>query len=218
MVTRPATDLLRELYRLIDGLSAARGLEVVLDEVLMAAMTLTGSEMGTISPYQSSSQSYGKAVYKGFPTDYVEHMAGKTGPVKDDPRERAFKTGRRVSIPDVYEDPAFLPNLHWVRRAGFVSMQATPIFNRYGEPVGTICTFQCDNHSPSDDQLDLLDLYGKLAGDAIDRENAESTLKESEESFRRLYGLMVRLSSTTSMEEALSEVLSAALELVDGDA
>jgi signal transduction histidine kinase/PAS domain-containing protein len=215
---KPATTLLEDLYRFIDRLSAARGLANVLEEALSAAMTLTGSEMGTITPYRSSTRSYGMPVYQGFPDDYVEHMAQQRVPVKDGPRERAFESRKRVVVPDVYEDPAFTPFLPWVRRAGFLSMQATPIISRYGESVGTICTFQRAGHVPTEEQLDLFDVYGKLVADAIERENTEATLTESEERFRLLYELMARISRTEDLQSALGEVLSAAIDLTGAEA
>src|SRR5690606_31622651 len=131
----PATSLLADLYRLTDRLSAARGLENVLDEVLSAAMALTNSDMGNIALYSTRTGSFTMPLYKGFSRAYVEYMlTSQKRPAPGGPREQALETLRRVIIPSVVEDSAFTPFRYWVEEAGFVAMQATPIVSRHGEP------------------------------------------------------------------------------------
>jgi signal transduction histidine kinase len=217
-VIDPATNLLAELYTLSDRLSAARGLTPVLAEVLSAAITLTDCEMGNVGLYNQSNEDFNVVVFQGFSDEYVERMRTQTTPVKSGPSARALAGRRRVIVPDVYEDPAVEDFLPVVSLAGFSSMQATPILSRDGEPIGTICTYRRDTILPSRERLELLDLYSRLAADAIEREQAQVSLRRSEERFRKLHELTLQLSGVSGWQESLDEILDATCSLLDADA
>lgn len=214
----PAVNLLADLYRLSDRLSAARGLEAVLSEVLSASIVLTDCEMGNIGLYNRRTEEFNAIVYKGFSDEYVERMRQFTTPVKSGPSARAIEIRQRVIVPDVYDDPAFGGFLPLVEMGGFSSAQATPILNREGEAIGTICTYRRDAIIPSPERLQLLDLYSKLAADAIERERAQSCLRTSEEHFRQLHDLTLKLSSLNGWQESLDEILRAVSLLTGADA
>lgn len=87
-------------------------------------------------------------------------------------------------IEDIEKDELFGPFRAFARAAGYRAMQATPIMNRDGMPLGMLATHFCSVHKPAEQDLRLLDLYVRQAADIIEHHKAEDTLRESEERLR----------------------------------
>ena len=75
MLEQPTSELLLDLYRLVDRLSATRGLQSALDEVLAASIQLLEADMGHIRLLEGPEGLYTFAAHAGFPQEYLDYFA-----------------------------------------------------------------------------------------------------------------------------------------------
>lgn len=94
----------------------------------------------------------------------------------------AMRTGKRFMSSDMYtcEYVVSTPDHEMFARAGVLAAQSTPLFSRSGELLGMISTHWRRNHTPSDRDLNLLDILARQAADLIERKKGEEALRRSQ--------------------------------------
>lgn len=94
----------------------------------------------------------------------------------------AMWTGKRVMSSDMYncEHVINTPDHEMFARAGVLAAQSTPLFSRSGELLGMISTHWTRNHTPSDRDLNLLDILARQAADLIERKKGEEALRQTQ--------------------------------------
>lgn len=93
----------------------------------------------------------------------------------------AMRTGKRFMSSDMAtcEFVVNTPDHEMFARAGVLAAQSTPLFSRNGKLLGMISTHWKHNHTPSDRDLNLLDILARQAADLIERKTAEEALQQS---------------------------------------
>ena len=156
---------------------------VLYEQILDAAIAITGSDMAGIQVVDTSHHNLRTLAFRGF-----ELERGKvfdwTGPASSVAR----RVERRVTVPEV-ETCDFIvgtPALEDFREAEIRAAQSTPLSSRSGEVLGIISTYWRRPYRPSQRDLRLLDVLARQAADLMERWRAEGDRIESERRFRTL--------------------------------
>lgn len=193
------------------------GLQPVLDAIVEATVELDSADFGSIHLYDRETCRLRLAAQRGFSPALLDRFA------EMEPREdsaacgTALATRERVVIEDVEREPAFPLNREIGRAIGYRGLQSTPLVRPSGETLGTLSTHYRRPHRPTELDLRLIDVYARLASDAIARVRAETALRESQVQLaRELDGArqLQRISSEMLIEhhpEALYENILGAM-------
>ncbi|HET6412852.1 MAG TPA: GAF domain-containing protein [Anaeromyxobacter sp.] len=198
-VERLAQDLdaMRRLHRLSTRFVRAEGLpQVVLEEVLDAAIAITHADRGNIQLLDPASRRLRVAAHRGHERwwlDFFESVAEGEGTSCG----AALQKRTRVIVEDVTKSPVFIgtPALAVQLRAGIRAVQSTPLVGSSGELVGMISTHYRTPGRPDDRDLRLLDLLARQAADMIERVRSEEALRRATE--RELFLADVLENATT---------------------
>lgn len=167
-------------------LSATESLQSALEEVLTAAMDLVHAEAGHIRLFDRATGEYAFVTHKGFKSDLVQSFGAQAQAFFScSPAVEAIEKAHRVIVEDIEAYPPLQPHLEIVREVGYASLQATPLFNYAGKPIGSITTFSLRHHVPPESQLQTLDLYARLAADTIGREDQREEQLRTELALRK---------------------------------
>jgi PAS domain S-box-containing protein len=90
---------------------------------------------------------------------------------------------KQVIVPDVAASPLFTAWRHEARASGIASAWSTPFFSKDGDVLGTFAVFHYEPCRPGDAQLRLVDRATHLASIAVERQQMEDGLRESERRF-----------------------------------
>lgn len=106
--------------------------------ILDSALYATQATRGNIQVFNPALGGLEIRAHRGFSEPFLK-LFRLVRP--DDPSAcgRAFRSGHRVIVPDVYSDPEFAPFLPMARQAGFRAVQSTPI-RADGQVVGVLST------------------------------------------------------------------------------
>lgn len=163
----------------------------LLEEIIDAAMEITGAEMGNIQLLEHGSlrivsqHGFDPAFMDFFNSVHCGQAACGT----------ALQNRERVIIEDVAQSPIFAgtPELDAMLAAGARAVQSTPLVSRSGRVLGIFSTHYRSRRRPGERELRLLDLLARQAADLIERKQAESELLASEARFRHLADAMPQM-------------------------
>lgn len=164
--------------------------ELVLDEIVDAAVAITGADFGNIQLIDHKSgdlRIVGQHGLRSWWLEFrnsVEPGQGTCG--------TALERGERVIVEDVEHDPIFAgtPGLDVQRKAGVRAVQSTPLMSRSGKPLGMFSTHYRTPRRPDEGALRLLDLLARQAADIIDHHQDTQALREVD---RRKGGFLAML-------------------------
>lgn len=152
-------DLSLQLFSSLD-------LDRALYQVLDTTLNLVGTDMGNIQLFDPQQEILEIVAHRGFGAeflDYFQVVRANHGSVCG----RSLRAGQRVIVEDVQTDAAFAPHRAIAATAGFRSVQSTPLLNRQGEVLGMLSTHFREPHRPSERELRILDLYGRMVSEMI---------------------------------------------------
>jgi PAS domain S-box-containing protein len=174
----------------------AEDFPLLLDEILSAAIGITGADMGNIQLVE------GKSLHivsqRGFEPPFLDYFnsvcngEGSCG--------TAMQKGERVIVEDVEKSPVFAdsPELAVLRAANVRAVQSTPLIGRSGQLRGMFSTHYRSPRRAGERELRLLDLLARLAADLIESKQAEDKLRQSEDRFRSLITATTAITWTTN--------------------
>ena len=153
-------------------------LDRVLEDMVMAAMTITGAEKGTLQIFDPHTNSLQLRASKGFSPAWLAfydrvHGEGATC-------GEALRTGRRIIVNDVASSPIFAdtPARDLQLKEGVRAVVSTPLESRSGQILGMISTHFPQPHLPSETELHSMDLLARQAADVLERSLAEQRLEK----------------------------------------
>ena len=200
------------LHGISTALIAEQDHKALYGKIVDAAITITGSQFGTMQllcPQGDSSGNGGKLVLlcsRGLPEEAVTFWEW-VSPEAYSSCTKALKSGRREIIHDFekWDEIADTEDLFAFRRTGIRSAQTTPLLSRDGHLLGMISTHWCEPHTPSERDLRLLDILARQAADLLERTIAEEARGAREQELQRT---CAALRETEAMQALLTGELS----------
>jgi PAS domain S-box-containing protein len=178
-------EAMNRLHALSTRLVAVTDLRPALDDVLGEAVRTTRADFGNIQLLNAETGALEIVSQRGFGTDFLEHFR-EVRVNEGSSCAQAMEAGERTVIEDVELDPTFEPHREIAARAGYRSVQSTPLKGRNGVVMGMLSTHYRAPHRPSDRDGRLLDLLARHAADVVERLRSEQVLRHSEARFRTL--------------------------------
>jgi signal transduction histidine kinase/ActR/RegA family two-component response regulator len=146
-----------------------------LDEILDAVLLVLRGKFGNIELFDPARDALQIVAQRGFNAEFLREIGtvsidtGLAGP-------RAVRARMRIVVADVNQDLDYEPYRSLAQRAGYRTVQATPLLSRDGEVLGALVTHLSEPREFSEHELQVLDLYSRQAADAIVRARAERDL------------------------------------------
>jgi signal transduction histidine kinase len=194
-VESPENDLsdIELLHRISVELIGEQDREALYGKVVDAAVSITGSQFGTMQLLcpQGHSSGHGGELQllcsRGLPPEAIGFWQS-VSPTAYSSCTMALKIGQRAIIPDFeqWDDIAGTEDLLAFRRSNIRSAQTTPLRSRNGNLLGMISTHWSQPHQPSERDLRLLDILARQAADLLERTIAEESLRQAEAELREL--------------------------------
>ena len=191
----PENDLsdIELLHRISVELIGEQDREALYGKVVDAAVSITGSQFGTMQLLcpQGHSSGHGGELQllcsRGLPPEAIGFWQW-VSPTAYSSCTMALKIGQRAIIPDFeqWDDIAGTEDLLAFRRSNIRSAQTTPLRSRNGNLLGMISTHWSQPHQPSERDLRLLDILARQAADLLERTIAEESLRQAEAELREL--------------------------------
>lgn len=181
-----ATDLevTRRLRDLSARLVAEGNVQVLIDEILAAAISITNADGGTLQLLDEATQELTFAAIKGLDPELTAHFE-RVSANSQSSFGRALASGKRTWVDfDVPENEDPDGSLRRHAAYGLRSAQSTPLISRSGRALGMVSTHWRERRILSDRDAQFLDLLSRQAADLIERTRAEEELRRSEHQLR----------------------------------
>ena len=160
----------------------------VASAALRQALVLMKTRMGNVQLADwANFPSLSIAVQKGFGEEFL-HCFRSVSKLSHSACGRALLQRRTVVIEDVLEDEEFRPYRGVAKRAGFRSVQSTPLLSPRGSLLGVLSTHLGKPSLPSTEQLEALSLLAQSAANAIIRLRATTGTPDGEATSGRVSG------------------------------
>jgi len=189
MPLQALTDLqeMQILHNLSLQLISEDNIQVFYEALLAAAIALTHADAGSVQMLDKNTQTLLLLSTQGFSSRMTAHFA-RVQATSHTPCGIALATGMRAFVdfddPDIADDDgSFKMHLE----AGYLSAQSTPLLARSGEAIGMFSTHWRTHYRPNERELQSLDLLARQAADLIERADAQTALRKSEEKYRSLF-------------------------------
>lgn len=157
------------LHNLSIQLISETSIEVIYNEIVSAASSLTQADAGTFQ-YLDSSNELRLLAADGLSQTLIDHFGCVTA---SSPTScgRALLHGERAFI-DFEASPDPDGSLKLLLDEGFIFAQSTPLISRSGQFIGMVSTHWRRHHQLSDRELRFLDLLARQAADLIEQRQA----------------------------------------------
>jgi two-component system CheB/CheR fusion protein len=169
--------VMSKLHDITNRLILVPSMTRAMDEILAAAIDISGAAMGNLQLLDEETNTLSIAVHRGFKNEFLQQFKAMN---KDASTACAvaFREGRRVVVEDVAQDPLYASLRPAAAAAGFQAVQSTPLQNRQGRTIGVISTHFKAPYRPTVRALGAMDLLARQAADVIERIKTEDKLTE----------------------------------------
>lgn len=188
---------MRRLHEMSTRLAHAHELPNVLEEVLDSTIDLQKADFGIFQLYDENTHSLHLVAQRGFSREFVAQFRD----IRADDRSgcvRAMQVRARVIIEDVEQDTEFAPDRAIAAREGYRGVQYTPIMGRGDSVKGMLSTYFRRPHRPAETDLQITDLYMRLAAVLLERAQDEKELREARDAADRANRAKGRFLATAS--------------------
>ncbi|HEX8185440.1 MAG TPA: ATP-binding protein, partial [Blastocatellia bacterium] len=174
---------LRRLHEMSVSLMTTLDLDALLNEILRAALSVQGTDMGMLSLCDSQNDGLNLKAYSGFDKEFLKII--EWVPPGGGACGTCYEQRRRVIVEDVETDPIFAQYKEAASGAGFRACHSTPLITRSGNIIGVLSAHFRQPHRPSEREVRLMDLYARMAADSIENawlhQEVQKELKEREQ-------------------------------------
>ena len=168
---------MEQLYDLSTRLGAHADLDALLQEIVDAAVEITGTTMGNAQLLEPETGTLRLVAHRHFKEAYLEYFSSVVGGRAAS--GTAVMRGERVVVEDVTRSPIFdgtdAPGV--MLEAGARAVQSTPMIGRSGRIVGILSTHYAEPTRPDEQTLRRLDRLARYAADLIERRQSEQREK-----------------------------------------
>ena len=160
---------------------AWRNFEQCLNEIVAAAIAVTGADKGNLQLLDAEAGTLRIAAQHGFAAPFLEPFA-RVSAGEAAACGTALRAGGRVVVEDVRRSEIFAgqPSLDAFLEAGVSALQSTPLVSSSGQVFGMISTHFREPRRFAERELRLLDLLALQTADFLERRRALAALGESE--------------------------------------
>lgn len=188
---------MRRLHDLSTRLIQTTELPKVLDEILASTVALQRADFGHLQLFDNKAQVLRIVAQRGFSQRILEQFAiitadGATA------ASQALRQRERVIVEDIQQDPPYQPLLELASQVGYRAVQAAPIVGRDGQIKGMLSTHFRQPHRPTDSELQITDLYMRLAAELLERVQDEEALRNARDEADRANQAKSRFLATAS--------------------
>ena len=212
------------LHDVATRLVSEENVQVIYDELMAAAISLTNAAAGTVQILDENTEELVLLASRGITPAMAEHF--NRVDARSDTSCGALATGQRTYVN--FDEPACSAAAETSFRMhvenGLLSAQSTPLVTRLGKPIGMVSTHWRSHHTLTERELRFLDLLARQFADLIELRQAQDAVKESEArlaadlaGMRRLYELHAKIGTEPDLKVALDEILAAACEFTHTD-
>lgn len=149
-----------------------------LEEILDAAMSLLGADLGNVQLVNAGTGLLEIAAQRGFEPDFLEFFR-EVSIEEGTACGRSLRSGQSVMIEDVEADADYAPFREVAAAAGYRAVHSTPLVDRDGQPLGILSTHFRRPHRLSEQDLRWLGLYVRQTVDFIERYRIDKALRAS---------------------------------------
>jgi signal transduction histidine kinase/CheY-like chemotaxis protein len=174
---------LRRLHDMSVSLTSTLDVESVLEEVLSAAMSVQGADLGLLSLCDTERVGLNVKAHRGFDEILKDGEWLTNGAVICG---ACYEQGQRLVIEDVEAEPAFAAYREVARLVGFRACHSTPLFTRNGNIIGVLSVHFRHPHRPSERETRLIDLYARMAADIIENARLHQQVRHDLETRQHL--------------------------------
>jgi PAS domain S-box-containing protein len=196
------TQLLRELgARLV----TEGDIQTLYQEIMSAAIALTGADAGTVQILDAATQDLVLLATQGFERTMCDHFY-RVNASSNTPCGIALRNRARSFVDfdaPQSEDPDGSMQMHV--NAGYLCGQSTPLITRSGKLIGMVSTHWREHRRPSDRQLRFLDLLARQAADLIEQ---RQTAAEREQLLAREQAARAEADRANRIKDEFLAVLS----------
>ena len=171
------------MQQLSTSLGQADGLNHLLGQIIEAAIEITCADKGNIQLFQNGVPHI--VQQRGFSEPFLTFFNGVEG--GQAACGIALERGERVIVEDIAHSSLYerTQARDVMLAADVKACQSTPLISRSGKVLGTLSThYSTAPRTPADRDLRLLDILARQAADLIERQQAETGLRKSEEQLR----------------------------------
>lgn len=174
---------LRQLHAVGGGRPPTEELETMLGEVLRAALTVNGAELGLLSLCDPKREGLWTTVSSGFGpeflqiSEYIPPGVGACG--------FCYQQRQCVIVEDVETDPLFVRYRETAKVGGFRGVHCTPLMLRGGRIIGVLSVYFREPHRPGEQAIRLIDLYARQAATSIENARLLSEITEARDAAER---------------------------------
>jgi two-component system, chemotaxis family, CheB/CheR fusion protein len=182
-------------------------MQSALEEILSAAMMLTGADFGDVQLLDVDLQKLRILVQRGFGSAFLEAFES-VGPEDGTSCGRALRTRATVCIEDVMRDSEFVPYRESAARAGFRAVQSEPLIGSGGQLVGVLSIHFRKPHVFSERDRRLGSLVARPAADLIVNRTQQENVARLNEALKQ---------RTAELEASQQQLSSQAAKLLEQD-
>ena len=175
---RAKLNAMKRLHAVSERLPAATDLGA-LDDVLENAIATCAADFGHVQLLDADAEVLWIAAQRGFGRAFLEHF--RTVRADDGAAcARAMQRGERVEIHDVLDDPSYERDREIAAAAGYRSVVSVPLEARDSRLVGMLSVHFREPHTILDRDRRMLDLYGRLTVDLVERLRYERAFEDAD--------------------------------------
>lgn len=172
------------LRRLLEQIGANRPLAENLLAILDLIETQFPHKYASINLLSADRRALGVGYSRKLPADFMQRLAGlPIGPRHGSCGTAAYR-GESVIVEDIATDPLWADYADLAVPCGLRSCWSLPIFDAQDSVIGTFAIYDSRPASPEAGELDLVADCAHIAGIAIQREQTQAQLQDSQERFR----------------------------------
>ena len=174
--------------KILESLARNHSLDAVLKIIVKSISDLISrSSVAILLKDKEEKNMFFGAVYD-LPDYFIEAMNGLEIESNRCPITIAVKTGKRVIVSDLKNDPDCINLIPVLEKTGIETCWVQPITSSTDNVLGTFALYFKDANEPSKNELEIIDSMASLAAIAIERKRDEEILRESEARFRSAFG------------------------------
>jgi len=173
--------------RILSSISTREPLATILEHVATGIEEIAPDTFASVLLLDPDGRRIRHGAAPSLPKDYVEAVDGLAIGAEIGSCGAAVERGERVVVDDIRTDPLWGNNVELAEAAGLRACWSWPVFDSNRRVVGTLALYAAKPRQPEPWERELADLFGALAGLAVEQHRRDEALRSSERRLRKLF-------------------------------